>query len=90
MQWAEKLSWLALGYRVIQFIQIDCVHHGTFRNGLESEQESYPFPVRMPVQGRNHRRGGHAGSGAALGESGCAADSADARLVAVGARIPAR
>jgi hypothetical protein len=41
----QKLFWIARGYRPIAFIEICCVLHGSFRSGLQSEQDEYPCPV---------------------------------------------
>jgi hypothetical protein len=35
-----KLFWLSRGYRVITFVEITCIQHGTFRTAIESELES--------------------------------------------------
>jgi hypothetical protein len=46
LRWEEKLFWLARGYRVIQFVEITCIQHGTFRSAIgESEPESYPCAI---------------------------------------------
>jgi hypothetical protein len=39
------LFWIARGYRPIVFLEITRIQHGSFRSGLESEQEAYPCPV---------------------------------------------
>jgi hypothetical protein len=36
-EWQEKLIWQALGFRVIQYIDICCVRDGVFRRAIESE-----------------------------------------------------
>jgi hypothetical protein len=45
LRWEEKLFWLARGYRIIHFVEIICIEHGTFRSAIESELESYPCAV---------------------------------------------
>ena len=45
MRWEEKLFWLARGYRVITFVEITCIQHGSYRSAIQSELEAYPCPV---------------------------------------------